>query len=190
MFAMIVHVKNGYKIALKNQPLVKGGLIAVHSRQLILTSSTAPVKVTRHKEMVVYYNKRMGGIDKSDRMTEMFEKSCISSHIKNNYKCIHLVPCNITGKKMTHLDFQFALVERLSLDMKNHKREMIIEVYIQMKHDLLLVISLDTSKKINITNMKLVHKINDTILFKTHKPYPSHSLCYECVPTHPAVHII
>ena len=137
--------RKGLPAQVKTKQKVKGDLIAVRSGQLLSiswmdrkqvrmlsTSSTAaPVEVTRHKQtrkipkIVVHYNKGMGGIDKSDQMTDQYAvelktvKCCrkvvfhlISRTTTNAYIC-YLGNSNITGKKMTQLDFQVALVEGL-----------------------------------------------------------------------------
>ena len=98
--------------------------------RLLSTSSTAtPVAVRRNNktrqipQLVVDYNAGMGGVDKSDQMTDYY--ACELRTIKcwrkvvfhliartttNAYIC-YLHNPNVTGRKMTHAQFQTALVE-------------------------------------------------------------------------------
>ena len=108
--------RKGLPAQVKTKQKVKGDLIAVHSGQLLSTSSmdrkqvrmlstsstAVPVEVTQHKQtriipkIVVDYNKGMGSIDKSDQMTDQYAvelktvKCFIPPHIENHYKCIHM----------------------------------------------------------------------------------------------------
>ena len=130
--------RKGLPSQVKAKHKVKCDLIAVRSGQFLSTSwidrkpvrilsTSAPVEVTRHKQtrtipkIVVDYNKGMGGIDKSDQFAvELKTVKCwrkvvfhlISKTPTNAYLC-YLENSNITGKKMTHFDFQVALVKGL-----------------------------------------------------------------------------
>ena len=109
---------------------MKCDLIAVRGGQLLPTSwmdrklvrmlsTSAPVEVTRHKQTrtipksVVDYNKGMGGIDKSDQYAvELKTVKCwrnivfhLISRTTTNANICYLGNSNITGKKMTHLEF-------------------------------------------------------------------------------------
>lgn len=137
--------RRGLPAKINSKQKLKGDLLAQRTGQLLAiswmdrkqvrmlsTSSTVvPVEVTKHKQtrkipkLVLDYNKGMGGVDKSDQMTDQYASEIktvkcwrkIVFHLlarttTNAYIC-YVENKQITGKKMTHLEFQVALVEGL-----------------------------------------------------------------------------
>ena len=73
---------------------------------MLSTSSTVvPVEITRHNEtrkipqIVADYNKGMGGVDKSDQITDQYSSELktvkcwrkIVSHLENDIQCVHML---------------------------------------------------------------------------------------------------
>ena len=137
--------RKGLPPSIHKKQTVKNALVAVRSEQLLSiswmdrkqvrmlsTSSTVvPVEITRHNEtrkipqIVADYNKGMGGVDKSDQITDQYSSELktvkcwrkivfhlISRTTSNAYIC-YVQNKNIIDRKMTHLEFQVALVEGL-----------------------------------------------------------------------------
>ena len=89
---------------------------------------------------MVDYNKGMGGIDTSDQMTDQYTVELkagkcwgkvvfhlLSRTTTNAYIC-YLGNSNITGKKMSHFDFQVALVEELIAGYEEPRTRAVVHV--------------------------------------------------------------